>query len=412
MPIVPTIAPAVAATPRAKVGVERRLQGAAFATSPCLVVLLSGTGTRLHMREPITVRSVDDLGSFVSAQRGDSLLPHLQHLGFQSRPVQDLTHNPRWVIVMREQSSGGHVIEVKNLTKRYGKVTAVDDVSFSVNPGVVTGFLGPNGAGKSTTMRMILGLDRPDAGTVLVNGQSYRSARTPVAEIGALLEAKGFDKARSARNHLRVLAATSGIPDTRVDEVLTLVGLSAVGPSKAGGYSLGMGQRLGIAVALLGDPRMVMLDEPVNGLDPDGVLWIRNLLRQLADEGRTVFLSSHLMTEMELIADQLIIIGRGRILADTSMREFIANSSANRVRVVSPSAVDLKDRLQGRATGLELLEPNVLLVSGLGSAEIGQDAFSAGFVLHELTPLSASLEEAFMELTKDSVQFQTDGAAA
>jgi len=304
------------------------------------------------------------------------------------------------------------VIEVSNLTKRYGKVTAVDDVSFTVNPGVVTGFLGPNGAGKSTTMRMILGLDKPDAGTVLVNGLPYRAARTPVAEIGALLEAKGFDKARSARNHLRALASTSGISTKRVDEVLGLVGLSEVANSKAGGFSLGMGQRLGIAVALLGDPRMVMLDEPVNGLDPDGVLWIRNLLRQLADEGRTVFLSSHLMTEMELIADQLIIIGRGRIMADTSMREFIAASSANRVRVVSPGAAELKNRLETRANESELVDSGVLVISGLSSAEIGQEAFAAGIVLHELTPLSASLEEAFMELTRDSVQFHTDGAAA
>ncbi|HBJ73775.1 MAG TPA: multidrug ABC transporter ATP-binding protein [Actinobacteria bacterium] len=304
------------------------------------------------------------------------------------------------------------MIEVSNLTKRYGKVTAVDDVSFTVNPGVVTGFLGPNGAGKSTTMRMILGLDKPDAGTVLVNGLSYRAARTPVAEIGALLEAKGFDRARSARNHLRALASTSGISTKRVDEVLGLVGLSEIANSKAGGFSLGMGQRLGIAVALLGDPRMVMLDEPVNGLDPDGVLWIRNLLRQLADEGRTVFLSSHLMTEMELIADQLIIIGRGRIMADTSMREFIAASSANRVRVVSPGAAELKNRLETRANESELVDSGVLVVSGLSSAEIGQEAFAAGIVLHELTPLSASLEEAFMELTRDSVQFHTDGAAA
>lgn len=304
------------------------------------------------------------------------------------------------------------MIEVGNLTKRYGKVTAVDDVSFKVNPGVVTGFLGPNGAGKSTTMRMILGLDKPDAGTVLVNGIPYRSARTPVTEIGALLEAKGFDKARSARNHLRALASTSGISAKRVDEVLGLVGLSEVANSKAGGFSLGMGQRLGIAVALLGDPRMVMLDEPVNGLDPDGVLWIRNLLRQLADEGRTVFLSSHLMTEMELIADQLIIIGRGRIMADTSMREFIDASSANRVRVVSPGAAELKNRLETRANESELLDSGVLVISGLSSAEIGQEAFAAGIVLHELTPLSASLEEAFMELTRDSVQFHTDGAAA
>ncbi|MDO9485152.1 MAG: ABC transporter ATP-binding protein [Actinomycetota bacterium] len=304
------------------------------------------------------------------------------------------------------------MIEVRNLTKRYGKVTAVDDVTFTVHPGFVTGFLGPNGAGKSTTMRMILGLDKPDGGSVLVNGAAYRSARAPVAEIGALLEAKGFDKARSARNHLLTLATTTGISAKRVDEVLTLVGLSEVARSKAGGFSLGMGQRLGIAVALLGDPRMVMLDEPVNGLDPDGVLWIRNLLRQLADEGRTVFLSSHLMTEMELIADQLIIIGRGKILADTTMREFIAASSANRVRVATPGAAELRLRLESRSIDCELLDTGALIVSGVSAADIGQEAFAAGIVLHELTPLAASLEEAFMELTRDSVQFHTDGAAA
>lgn len=304
------------------------------------------------------------------------------------------------------------MIEVSNLTKRYGKVTAVDDVSFTVSPGKVTGFLGPNGAGKSTTMRMILGLDKPDAGTVLVNGRPYRSAPTPVAEIGALLEAKGFDKARSARNHLRSLAATSGISDARVDEVLALVGLKEVARSKAGGFSLGMGQRLGIAVALLGDPRMVMLDEPVNGLDPDGVLWIRNLLRQLANEGRTVFLSSHLMSEMELIADQLIIIGRGRIMADTSMRDFIDSSSMNRVKVVSPKAAELKQVLEGRAALAELSDSGELIISGMPAADVGEAAFAAGILLHELTPLNASLEEAFMELTRDSVQFHTDGAAA
>jgi len=304
------------------------------------------------------------------------------------------------------------VIEVSNLTKHYGKVIAVDDISFTVHPGKVTGFLGPNGAGKSTTMRMILGLDKPDAGTVLVNGGSYRTSRAPAAEIGALLEAKGFDKARSARNHLLCLAATTGISAARVDEVLRLVGLAEVARSRAGGFSLGMGQRLGIAVALLGDPRIVMLDEPVNGLDPDGVLWIRNLLRQLADEGRTVFLSSHLMTEMELIADHLIIIGRGKIMADTTMREFIDASSTNRVRVQSPDAAALQRLLQERAAVTELLESGALVVSGLQAAEIGHAAFAAGIELHELTALSASLEEAFMELTRESVQFHTDGAAA
>ena len=304
------------------------------------------------------------------------------------------------------------MIEVRNLTKQYGSVTAVDDISFTVAAGQVTGFLGPNGAGKSTTMRMILGLDRPTGGSVLVNGSAYRKSSAPVHEIGALLEAKGFDKARSARNHLFGLAASAGIGTARVDEVLALVGLSDVGRQKAGGFSLGMGQRLGIAVALLGDPGIVMLDEPVNGLDPDGVLWIRTLLRTLADEGRTVFLSSHLMTEMELIADQLIIIGRGKILADTSMTQFIESWSSNRVRVMTSDVSALQGVLTGRAQAFERDHHGALIVSGLHAAEIGQAAYEAGLVVLELTPLAVSLEQAFMELTKDSVQFHTGEVAA
>ncbi len=304
------------------------------------------------------------------------------------------------------------MIEVRNLTKQYGSVTAVDDISFTVEPGKVTGFLGPNGAGKSTTMRMILGLDRPTSGSVLVNGLAYRKSVAPVHEIGALLEAKGFDKARSARNHLISLAASAGISVARVDEVLALVGLSDVARQKAGGFSLGMGQRLGIAVALLGDPGIVMLDEPVNGLDPDGVLWIRTLLRSLADEGRTVFLSSHLMTEMELIADQLIIIGRGKILADTSMAAFIESWSTNRVRVRSSDAASLQGALSGNADACESDGDGALIVSGLSAAQVGQTAFDAGIAVFELTPLSVSLEEAFMELTKDAVQFHTAEVAA
>jgi ABC-2 type transport system ATP-binding protein len=304
------------------------------------------------------------------------------------------------------------MIEVRNLTKQYGSVTAVDDISFTVEPGKVTGFLGPNGAGKSTTMRMVLGLDRPTAGSVLVNGQNYRDTAAPVHEIGALLEAKGFDKARSARNHLIALAASSGISTTRVDEVLAMVGLNEVARQKAGGFSLGMGQRLGIAVALIGDPRIVMLDEPVNGLDPDGVLWIRHLLRKLAEEGRTVFLSSHLMSEMELIADQLIIIGRGKILADTTMSAFIDSWSTNRVRVVAPGIADLEPLLSAGSTSIIVESSDTLICSGIDASVIGQTAFAAGIVLHELTPLSVSLEEAFMELTKDSVQFHTGENAA
>lgn len=304
------------------------------------------------------------------------------------------------------------MIEVEHLTKRYGKVTAVDDITFTVAPGRVTGFLGPNGAGKSTTMRMVLGLDRPTSGSVRVDGTAYRTMRAPVNAIGALLEAKGFDKARSARNHLLSLGATSGIGAARVDHVLDLVGLGDVARQKAGGFSLGMGQRLGIAVALLGDPGIVMLDEPVNGLDPDGVLWIRRLLRQLADEGRTVFLSSHLMTEMELIADDLIIIGRGQILANTSMTDFISSWSSLRVRVVTPEAAALQGVLASRASDSELLDSGALVVTGVEAAVIGQAAFDAGIPVHELTPLSVSLEDAFMELTRDSVQFHTGEVAA
>ncbi len=304
------------------------------------------------------------------------------------------------------------MIEVRNLTKQYGSVTAVDDISFTVHPGLVTGFLGPNGAGKSTTMRMILGLDRPTGGSVLVNGSRYRKSPAPVHEIGALLEAKGFDKARSARNHLIALAASAGISVARVDEVLALVGLAEVARQKAGGFSLGMGQRLGIAVALLGDPGIVMLDEPVNGLDPDGVLWIRTLLRALADEGRTVFLSSHLMTEMELIADQLIIIGRGKILADTSMKEFIDSWSSNRVRVIASDISALQGVLAGSAESLEADTHGALIVTGLSAADIGKAAFDAGIAILELTPLNVSLEEAFMDLTRASVQFHTGEVAA
>ena len=262
------------------------------------------------------------------------------------------------------------MIEVRNLTKQYGSVTAVDDISFTVHPGLVTGFLGPNGAGKSTTMRMILGLDRPTGGSVLVNGSRYRKSPAPVHEI------------------------------------------AEVARQKAGGFSLGMGQRLGIAVALLGDPGIVMLDEPVNGLDPDGVLWIRTLLRALADEGRTVFLSSHLMTEMELIADQLIIIGRGKILADTSMKQFIDSWSSNRVRVIASDISALQGVLAASAQSFEIDTHGALIVTGLSAADIGKAAFASSIALMELTPLNVSLEEAFMDLTRASVQFHTGEVAA
>jgi ABC-2 type transport system ATP-binding protein len=297
------------------------------------------------------------------------------------------------------------MIEVHELTKRYGDVTAVDSISFTVQPGIVTGFLGPNGAGKSTTMRMILGLDRPTSGSATVNGRPYVDAPAPLTEMGALLEAKAIDKGRSARNHLLALGATIGVGPRRVDELLELVGLSEVAGKSAGGFSLGMGQRLGIATALLGDPRTVMLDEPVNGLDPDGILWIRTLLKHLAAEGRTVFLSSHLMSEMELTAEHLVVIGRGRILADLPMAEFIAQSSQNVVRVVSPDAARLRDLLVGPGVTVSSDAPGRLEVSGVRAPHVGQLAANEGLVLHELVDVAPSLEEAFMELTRDAVDY-------
>jgi ABC-2 type transport system ATP-binding protein len=297
------------------------------------------------------------------------------------------------------------MLEVHELTKRYGDTIAVDHISFTVRPGVVTGFLGPNGAGKSTTMRMILGLDRPTSGEALVDGRSYTTAPAPLAELGALLEAKAVDKGRSARNHLLALGATVGVGAARVDELLEVVGLADVARKPAGSFSLGMGQRLGIASALLADPRIVMLDEPVNGLDPDGILWIRNLLKELATEGRTVFLSSHLMSEMELTAEHLIVIGRGRIIADTPMADFIAASSSNRVRVVSPHATSLRNLLVDDGISITSSEPGVLDIEGVPAARVGDVAAEHGLTLHELTTVEASLEQAFMELTRDSVEF-------
>lgn len=297
------------------------------------------------------------------------------------------------------------MIDVQDLTKRYGDVTAVDGISFTVRPGVVTGFLGPNGAGKSTTMRSILGLDRPTSGTATVNGHPFRDAPAPLTELGAMLEAKAVDKGRSAQNHLLAVAATIGVGRTRVREVLDLVGLTDVARKNAGGFSLGMSQRLGIATALLGDPQVVMLDEPVNGLDPDGILWIRTLLKQLAAEGRTVFVSSHLMSEMELTAEHLIVIGRGRILADDSMDGFISRSSQHRVVVVSPDATRLREALAGPDVTITTTEPTRLEIEGLTSTHVGQVCAELGFVLHQLTDTAPSLEEAFMELTAESVTF-------
>jgi ABC-2 type transport system ATP-binding protein len=301
------------------------------------------------------------------------------------------------------------MIEAAGLTKRYGDKTAVDGLTFTVEPGVVTGFLGPNGAGKSTTMRMILGLDRPTAGSVTVNGRSYADHPAPLYEVGALLEAKAIHTGRTAYNHLLALAATTGIPRRRVDEVIDLVGLRDVARKRAGGFSLGMGQRLGIASALLGDPKTLILDEPVNGLDPEGILWIRNLLRELAAEGRTVFVSSHLMSEMALTAEHLIVIGRGRLIADTSVSDFIASASAGRVKVRSPQAARLGDLLAAPDVTVASAEEGTLYVSGLTSDEIGMTASDNGVPLFELAPQQASLEEAFMELTGNAVEYRAPG---
>ena len=293
------------------------------------------------------------------------------------------------------------------MTKRYGDKVAVDDLSFTVEPGVVTGFLGPNGAGKSTTMRLILGLDAPTAGTITVNGRPFAEHTHPLREVGALLEARGVHPGRSARNHLLALAATAGIGAARVDEVIDMVGLSDVACKRVGAFSLGMGQRLGIASALLADPDVLLLDEPVNGLDPDGVRWIRNLLRGFADEGRTVFLSSHLMSEMALTADHVIVIGRGRLLRNQSMAEFIASAGATVVRVRSPEAGRLADILRPRATLIDRVAEGVLAVGGLSSDDIGIAAARAHITLFELAPQSGSLEGAYMVLTEQAVDFHT-----
>jgi ABC-2 type transport system ATP-binding protein len=297
------------------------------------------------------------------------------------------------------------MIEVVGVTKRYGDRVAVDDVTFTVRPGMVTGFLGPNGAGKSTTMRMILGLDAPTAGQVRVNGKRYADHAAPLREVGALLEAKAVHTGRSAYNHLLALALTHGIPRRRVDEVVDLVGLREVARKRVGGFSLGMGQRLGVAAALLGDPHTLVLDEPVNGLDPEGVRWIRQLLRSLVADGRTVFLSSHLMSEMELTADHLVIIGKGRLIADTSMAEFTARFSRKLVRVRTAEAGTLRDLLVGPQVTVAAPATGLLEVHGLTGGEIGQIACRHAIPLDELTPVVASLEEAFMDLTHDAVEF-------
>jgi ABC-2 type transport system ATP-binding protein len=299
------------------------------------------------------------------------------------------------------------MIEARGLTKRYGDRLAVDDLSFTVQPGIVTGFLGPNGAGKSTTMRMLLGLDAPTKGTATIGGRRYADHPAPLREVGALLEAKAIHTGRSARNHLLALAATTGIPRRRVEEVIDLVGLTDVAGKRAGGFSLGMGQRLGIASALLGDPGTLILDEPVNGLDPEGILWIRNLLKRLAAEGRTIFVSSHLMSEMAMTASHLVVIGRGRLIADVGVAELTRMASRDLVKVRTTDAMRLRELLADDGVVVTGQGADVLEVAGLDSAQIGKVAAQAGIALIELTPQQASLEEAFMEITRDSLEFST-----
>jgi ABC-2 type transport system ATP-binding protein len=297
------------------------------------------------------------------------------------------------------------MIEVHELTKRYGAKTAVDGLSFTVRPGIVTGFLGPNGAGKSTTMRMILGLDRPTSGTATVNGRPYAEHAAPIKQAGALLEARGVHTGRSAYHHLLAMAATTGVPRRRVEEVIDAVGLHEVARKRAGAFSLGMGQRLGIASALLADPEVLILDEPVNGLDPEGVLWIRNLMQSLAAQGRTVFVSSHLMSEMAVTADHLVVIGRGRLIADVSVTEFIEQASPGAVRVRTPRAAELHDLIVGPGVSVIGVERGLFEVTGLPAEQIGERAWAAGIPLHELSVRMPSLEEAFMELTHDAVEY-------
>ena len=297
------------------------------------------------------------------------------------------------------------MIQAQGLTKIYGEKTVVDRLNFTVRPGIVTGFLGPNGAGKSTTMRMILGLDRPSSGFVTVNGKLYADLPAPLHEVGALLEARSVHTGRSAYNHLLAMARTHSISNARVQEVIDLVGLTEVARKRAGAFSLGMGQRLGIASALLGDPGTLILDEPVNGLDPDGILWIRNLLKDLAAQGRTVLVSSHLMSEMSLTADHLIVIGKGKLIADLPIAELIASSSRATVRVRTPQSIELQRLITVAGFVATTSTAGLLEVTGLTAEQIGDLALAHHIPIHELTPQQASLEEAFMELTSESVEY-------
>jgi ABC-2 type transport system ATP-binding protein len=299
------------------------------------------------------------------------------------------------------------VIVSHHLTKRYGSTVAVDDLTFKVTPGVVTGFLGPNGSGKSTTMRMIMGLDLPDSGSTTVNGVPYGDLKWPLREVGALLDAKAFHPGRSARDHLRWLATSNDVPAARIDEVLELVGLTAVAGKRAGKFSLGMGQRLGIAGALLGDPGVLLFDEPINGLDPEGIRWVRHLLRDLAAQGRTVLVSSHLITEMSLTAERLVVIGRGRLIAETGVEEFIDANASESVRIVTPTPQRFVSALS-RVGARPAVDPDgAIVVSGMPSAAIGELAAAHALTVHELTPVRASLEDAFMELTADTVEYRS-----
>ena len=297
------------------------------------------------------------------------------------------------------------MIEATNLTKRFGKKTAVDDLTVRVLPGRVTGFLGPNGAGKSTTMRLILGLDHPTSGHVTVNGKPYAQIREPLREVGALLDARAAHNGRTARGHLRIMAATQGLPAKRADEMLEMTGLTSVANQKVGSFSLGMEQRLGIAVAMLGDPETLILDEPVNGLDPEGILWVRHLVRGEADRGKTVLLSSHLMSEMQQVADQLIILGKGKLLAEMPMTQFIADASGVATKVVSPQWEQIRDTVVGPGITVTPAEQNTITVEGLTAAQIGDLAARYGWVLHELTPQQVSLEGAYLRLTEHSVEY-------
>ncbi len=297
------------------------------------------------------------------------------------------------------------MIEAVGLTKRYGQKLAVDDVSFTVKPGIVTGFLGPNGAGKSTTMRLIVGLDRPSSGTVTVNGANYVKLRAPLREVGVLLDAKAVHTGRTAENHLLALAATSGLGRKRVDEVIALTGLESVARRRVGGFSLGMGQRLGIAAALLGDPSVLILDEPVNGLDPEGVIWVRELARHLASQGRTIFLSSHLMSEMAQTADHIIVLGRGKVIADAPVATIEALAAGDVVRVRTPDAQRFAALLTDAGVTVTATGADLLQVSGVPAPRIGELAAQQGIVLHELTPVVGSLEDAYMALTQGEVEY-------